>query len=141
VKEDFQLTNNRLVMENMLQPFMGPQPGSNTVIDDNGIIVSSDHARAAVVNFRNPNLNKDKTTNIGLGAIYEQDLWKVSADLSLSKSTRDRTNVTSITQLVTDNSILPVIPGPGPQQQPFRRDVSYDVRNTGNNIVLGFDPG
>lgn len=138
VKEDFQLTNNRLVMENMLQPFMGPQPGSNTVIDDNGIIVSSDRARAAVVNFRNPNLNKDKTTNIGLGAIYEQDLWKVSADLSLSKSTRDRTNVTSITQLVTDNSI-PTIGAP--PQQPFRRDVSYDVTNTGSNIVLGFDPG
>ena len=138
VKEDFQVTKNRLVMEGMVAPFLGPQPGSNTVINDNGIIVSSDHARARVVNFRSPNLNKDKTTNIGLGAIYEQDLWKVSTDLSLSKSSRDRTNLTSITQLVTDNSI-PIVGAPA--QQPFRRDVSFDTTNVGNNIVLGFDPG
>lgn len=138
VQEDFQLINNRLVMENMLQPFMGPMPGSDTVINEDGIIVSSSDARAAVVNFRNPNKNEDKTTNIGLGAIYEQDKWKVSADLSLSKSSRDRTNQTSITQLVTDNS-LPIIGTP--PNQPFRRAVSFDVTNTGENIVLGFDPG
>ena len=138
VKEDFQLINNRLVIEGMLAPFMGPQPGSDTVIDGNGIIVSSSDARAAVVNFRNPNLNKDKTTNIGVGAIYENDLWTFSTDLSLSKSSRDRTNMTSITQLVTDNT-LPIIGAP--PNQPFRRAVSFDVTNTGENIVLGFDPG
>lgn len=138
VKEDFELVNNRLVMENMLQPFMGPQPGSDTVIDENGIIVSSSDARAAVVNFRNPNLNQDETLNLGLGAVYENDMWKVAADLSLSKSTRDRTNQTSITQLATDNS-LPIVGAP--PNQPFRRAVSFDVTNTGENIVLGFDPG
>ncbi len=140
VKEEFNAFNNRLVMDSFLSPLYGPDSLANTtykVIGGESFIVASDKARAPIINFRNLNAYTDETSNIGFGGVYQLDNWDLKVDLSSSKSTRDRMNPTVITQLSAD-PLLPKLPSVA-AVQPFIRAVTFDISNSGENIVLGFD--
>ena len=141
VKQSTFVRNNRLILENMLDPNLGPVPGTEGDVlinefnagtaDEFEVLMGVPDGRGRIVNFRNPNDNDDETVNLGLKIDYLVGDWTLSANLAHSKSTQDRYNPTLVTQM------LSVAGRAGP---PLTRFGAFEITDSGN-IAIGFEEG
>ncbi len=141
IKQSTFVRNNRLILENLLIPELGPLPGTEGDViinefnagtaDEYEVLMGMPYGQGRIVNFRNPNDNDDETVNLGLKVDYLVGDWTLSANIAHSNSTRDRSNPTLATQMqgVEGRAGLPIT-----------RFGAFDIRDSGN-IAIGFEEG
>lgn len=95
VQQDLLTENNRLIYEVLPAPANSATSADDAIVDPNtDFILGINAGKANPLMNLNPNYNDDETLNLGFKTKYYTDEFEATFDVSHSKSSRDRTNLT-----------------------------------------------